>query len=111
MVSRMKMLDSQARSSHAKTRRDDAVEADALESGEELVEVDLALPDVEVLVHGDLGPRQVDDVAQAPRRPLWSEKVGDVDHRQQVAALSMIQNESLPGGRCAARSRRTRCRC
>src|SRR6476661_4056430 len=34
--------------------RDDAVEADALETGEELLEVDLALPDVEVLVDGDL---------------------------------------------------------
>src|SRR6478735_1283152 len=65
---------------------DDAVEADALEGGEELGEVDLALPDVEVLVHGDLGAGRVDDVAQ-PGGGGVVVGVGDVDHRHEIACL------------------------
>ena len=53
---------------------------------EELLEVDLALADVEVLVHRDLRAGRVDDVAQ-PRRRGVVVGVGDVDHRQQVAGL------------------------
>src|SRR5215217_3160908 len=42
---------------------DDAVEADSLQTGEELAEVDLALTDIEVLVHRDLRAGRVHDVA------------------------------------------------
>ena len=55
----------------------DAVELHPPECAEELVPVDLALPDVEMLVDPGGRTRWIDDVPQAGRRPMV-EGIGNV---------------------------------
>src|SRR5262249_59234029 len=64
----------------------DAVELQLPERAEELVPVDLALPDVEMLVDPGGRTRWIHDVPQAGRRPMV-EGIGNMQVGQQVTGV------------------------
>ena len=67
--------------------RDDTVEGDLRQGAEELVPVDFALPDVEMLVDPGGRAGRVDDVAQPGGRAVV-EGVGDVQVGQQRTSVA-----------------------
>ena len=101
MRSRLAREDSRARSSQAKTQTVMIVvlpvaEAELAERAEELVPVDLALADVQVLVDPGGRAGRVDDVAQPGGRAVV-EGVGHVHLGEQVARRTrMIPAMSPP---------------